>query len=344
MRKLPLTAALLVAFAVSLAAQEAPGASASTDVSLLNIGNLENYSKSFLNGNGSSIASKYIRVASDEDFEKIAPIGGNATRVDTPLEIALLSTCAGVVDVRPIEAQNMLPANPRTADLKLGAAVYMDMQAAKFLGSDPAPHAAALKFITDRGRVTEADIKKFMTQGIANAVDAEFNKVVFMVDRKYNVVLTHNPKIGQFTLNYERPSVENDDKELTASSLEALSSAMSRSGDFSATAFNTVREQAALIPAAALGSRSLDDIKIILTNFYTNPNTNTYAAVRDVYTLFTVKGGAHPALENSSHGYANTLAALNTALSKKVITDANQLWVVTAFTVAQQQRLTNNLQ
>ncbi|GBR76075.1 hypothetical protein NO2_0683, partial [Candidatus Termititenax persephonae] len=87
----------------------------------------------------------------------------------------MLSTCAGVVDIRPVEADAILPKNnPKLTDMKLGAVAYMDMQAARFLGSDPAPHAAALKFITDRGNVSEADIKKFMAQGIAAAVDAEF--------------------------------------------------------------------------------------------------------------------------------------------------------------------------
>jgi hypothetical protein len=32
-----------------------------------------------------------------------------------------------------------------------------------------------------------------------------------MLDRKYNVVLTRDAKTGQYTLSYERPSVENDD-------------------------------------------------------------------------------------------------------------------------------------
>jgi hypothetical protein len=77
-----------------------------------------------------------------------------ADKASTPLEIALLSTCAGVVDVRPVEAKNILPVNDlRTVDLKLGAVAYMDMQVAKFLGGDLSPHMAALKFITDRDSI-----------------------------------------------------------------------------------------------------------------------------------------------------------------------------------------------
>jgi hypothetical protein len=53
------------------------------------------------------------------------------------LEIALLSTCAGVVDIRPVEAVNML-GNAKQADLKLGAAVYQEMQVLRFLGDTAA--------------------------------------------------------------------------------------------------------------------------------------------------------------------------------------------------------------
>ncbi|MDR3356540.1 MAG: hypothetical protein LBO04_05050, partial [Spirochaetaceae bacterium] len=70
MRKLPLTAALLAAFAVSLAAQEG--------TVLLDVGN---YSKSFLNGNGSAMSSKYLRVAPKEDLISISTLEGDSTSV-----------------------------------------------------------------------------------------------------------------------------------------------------------------------------------------------------------------------------------------------------------------------
>jgi hypothetical protein len=170
MRKLCITAALLAACAVSLAAQEVPGASVST---LLNVGN---YSKLFLNAGG-ILARKYDEATTDEDYERIATLAGNTSSVDTPLEIALLSTSTGVINIRPVEAVEMI-GSVREADLKLGAAAYMDMQAAKFLGSDPAPYAAALKFITDRSRVTEADINNFMVQGISTEVDKQFKNTL----------------------------------------------------------------------------------------------------------------------------------------------------------------------
>jgi hypothetical protein len=189
-------------------------------------------------------------------------LGGSQTLVDTPLEIALLSYSAGVVDVRPAKAVEMLPAsNPRLADLKLGAATYMEMQMARFSGKDPAPYAAALKFITDRGKVSEADIKRFMAQGIAAEVDAQFNRVVFAirdtaVNKTYNAVLARNAQ-NQYVLSYERPSVENDDKELTAPILQTLLDAMRRNtADFSQTSIDQVRAQAALIPAVSQAGKT----------------------------------------------------------------------------------------
>jgi hypothetical protein len=91
-------------------------------------------------------------------YERFAGISGSIYEIDSPLEFALLSHYSQpVVNIRPIEAKNMLPANnSKQAGLKLGTAVYMDLQAARFTGSDPAPRAAALKFITVRARRAEA--------------------------------------------------------------------------------------------------------------------------------------------------------------------------------------------
>jgi hypothetical protein len=163
MRKLSLTAALLAACAVCLVAQEGAGASAST---LLNVGN---YSSFFRNGNG-RVAPKYTRAASDEDKTRLRGLGGDVEVIDTPLEIALLSTCTGVVDVRPIAAQNMLPANPRIAGLKLGSAVLKEMAELQFL--DPSNTAATgryegmIKFISDKNGVSRAEIDAYYRQGI----------------------------------------------------------------------------------------------------------------------------------------------------------------------------------
>ncbi|MDR1113793.1 MAG: hypothetical protein LBL50_01730 [Candidatus Margulisbacteria bacterium] len=219
-----------------------------------NIGllNVHQYSSYFLDRDKKLDLDYELAVEDNDYYDNVAKFGGSQTLVDTPLEIALLSYSAGVVDIRPAKAVEMLPANnPKLADLKLGAATYMEMQMARFSGKDAAPYAAALKFITDRSQVSEADIRKFMAQGIAAEVDAQFNKVSFLLRGgtrgSYNAVLTRNTN-NQYILSYE----DANDVVNTlppANSLEALSSAMRNSGDFSQSAIDAVREQAALIPA-----------------------------------------------------------------------------------------------
>jgi hypothetical protein len=186
MRKLSFTAALLAACAVCLVAQEGAGASASTVSTGVSLLNLKEYSSCFLNGDTNMMSRKYTRMATREDYNKIAVLSGNNEIVDTPLEIALLSTCAGVIDIRPIEAQNMLPANnPRAAGLKLGSAVLKELAELKFL--DPSNTAAIgryegmIKFISGKNGVSRAEMQDYLRQGIAAVVDEEFNKISFMI-------------------------------------------------------------------------------------------------------------------------------------------------------------------
>ncbi|MDR2096653.1 MAG: hypothetical protein LBP76_14215 [Treponema sp.] len=337
MRKLSL--ALLAACAVSLAAQEAP---ATPESILLNVGN---YSKLFLNGGG-TLAGKYSMVASANDYERIARLGGGEIDIDTPLEIALLSTCAGVIDVRPIEAKNMLPANdPRTADLKLGAAAYMDMQAARFMGNAPAPSAAALKFITDRGNATEADIKDFVKQGIAHAVDAEFNKIIFLLEnsrtyssaRSHNARLTHDAKTGQYTLSYGGAYTNNETRTITANSLEALASEM-RTGrykvDFDEAGIKSVEANGALIPAAVFDGWKKHTTNMVnpyelltqaLANFYTTPNETNYKIVRGILARTTLADlvDGDDFTDYLWHSVSAVLASLNQGLYDKI---SKELW------------------
>jgi hypothetical protein len=250
-----------------------------------------------------------------------------------------------VIDIRPAEADAVLPKNnPGLIDMKLGAAAYMEMQAARFLGGDSAPHAAALHYITGRGNVTEADIRQFMAQGIAQAVDAEFNRISFMIDRKYNAILTRNAQ-NQYILSYERPSVENDDKILPpANSLEALSSAMSKSGDFSATAYNTVRDNATRIPAVVFeraGNDSLQIIKDILLLLYTSPSTETYNAARSVYLLYfntrMISGDSFFGLVCDA--YENVLVSLSPDVARKVVSEVNNFGVKNTLSKEQSAKL-----
>jgi hypothetical protein len=262
----------------------------------------------------------------DSDVYKLASALANKPNVpDTALEFAITSYYTATVNIRPVQAAELLPANSKTSELKLGAATYMEMQTARFSGKDAAPYAAALKFITDRGNVTEAEIKRFMAQGIAAEVDAQFNQVSFLLDKtaqvSYNAVLTRTSN-NQYILSYERSSVENDDKELTAPTLQALLDTMRRNtADFSQTSIDQVRAQAALIPAVKLSGKALNDIADIITVFYTSPNQVTYGYLKDVYVLYnnTSIVSGNELFRMARNSYGNTLSALNTVLADKVI-------------------------
>jgi hypothetical protein len=335
MKKLWCAALIALCAAASLAAQTDTSA-----VSLLNVGN---YSKLFLNGNGLT-SLKYTRVASDDDHNKIADLSGDREVIDTPLEIALLSTCAGVVDVRPVEASNML-GNARQADLKLGAAVYQEMQMLRFLGNTDAVgrHEGIIKFITDRGNASRAEIESYYRQGIgiliAQAVDAEFNTIVFMIDinpsMSYNCTLTHSTN-NQYVLTYESYFGTNtkSKKELTAASLNALSSAMSKSGDFSAMAFNTVRDNATLMPAVIFDGwkktmpsmvNPYELLTKALADFYVTPNEANYKIVCGILArakLAALTDGDE-FTRNMAESIKRTLVSFNQALYDKVNRDLN---------------------
>jgi hypothetical protein len=87
----------------------------------------------------------------------------------------------------PFEVEALLPRNnPKLADRQLGALVYKEMAATRFLSGS----AAAVKWetilqtIISRGNVTEVDIRNFMIQGIAAAVDKEFKDITVAASRK----------------------------------------------------------------------------------------------------------------------------------------------------------------
>jgi hypothetical protein len=198
----------------------------------------------------------------------------------------------------------MLPAgDPALIDLQLGRAAYMDMQTAKFLGGGSAPHAAALKFITGRGRVTEADIQGFVRQGIAAAVDAEFGKVSFLLEnsrtnpvKDHKAVLTYNQQNGEYTLSYEGAYTTNGHQEITKPTLDALLIEMGRRRtDFDQTGINQARAQAALIPAVSQAGKTGNvDVNVLvtygLTSFFTaRTRQEMTEALKIIESIFVVR-------------------------------------------------------
>jgi hypothetical protein len=346
MKKFLVTLAALFVLCGAVHAQNpAQGTSALTmgEANLTSLVNVNSYSKQFLNGNG-LISRTYTRNISDEEYSKFASLSGDTSRVDTPLEIALLSYSAGVINVRPVEADRILPANnPRLAGLKLGSAVYKELTELRFLdaGNTQAVgrYEGMLKFIQDKHGLTRAEIEAHYRQGIAGLVgeivDEEFNKISFRVDM-HNATLTHNPKTGQYTLYYGGVNTNNDTRSITANSLEVLSSEM-RNGknksDFTVADLRTVAEQAKLIPATvyarwqtlgvARGVDALALIKETLTKFYLNPSRDTYNAVQGIYARYSILNDIFANLAERT--LLNTLSALNQGIAHKIIYEHGNL-------------------
>jgi hypothetical protein len=338
--------AVLIALyaAVSLVAQEASDTSALTDIRLLNVGAyVSSLGAGKISDGRTIVPVKYEDPLSDDEYYSVAKLGGSQEGIDTDYE-ALLATYyfQKAANIRPPEAVRELPANNKTSELKMGAAAYMDMQVARFTGKDAAPYAAALKFITDRSQVSEADIKRFMAQGIAAEVDAQFNKVSFLVTNSntdHNAILTRSANAG-YTLTYWGAYTNNETRTITASTLDVLMAEMDRrKTDFDQTGINQVREQAALIPAVRLGSKALDDIVVILEQFYTRPTAETYGYLKDVYVLYenTWVTSQNQLFMNAAGSYANALSNLNQPLAQKIFEDSRVSSRVTLSPVVQQE-------
>jgi hypothetical protein len=181
---------------------------------------------------------------------------------------------------------------------------------------------------------------------ISEAVDEEFNKIVFMVNinpsTSYNCVLIRSAN-NQYVLSYESyfGTDTKSKKELTALTLEALLSTMRNSGDFVPSAIDTVKAQAALIPAVKLSDAALNDIKTYLTAFYTNPTVETYTTMMEVYRLYEVQEAAsrdrfYGMLRNA---YYYSISNVNLELAKKVQSDSGKQTSIATLTREQQARL-----
>jgi hypothetical protein len=274
------------------------------------------------------IQNEYTYAVEDAIWDRLAPLDGDPEFVDSGLEAVLaLYDSAAVQAIRPVQAEQILPHN-RASEIKLAGALFQNLQAIKFL--DPqnrnriGNYETELKFRTDKNKITQAELNAALRASISTAVDEEFNKISFLLDGapngSYNAVLTRDPKTGQYTLSYERPSIANDDKKLTAPTLDALLIAM-RDGksksDFNKTTIDTVRAQAALIPAVVLSGADLLEIKNILFAFYVSPNNDTFKAIgvkyRTMLLTMADKG------RKQADSFYDTLKALNPDLALKMI-------------------------
>jgi hypothetical protein len=242
----------------------------------------------------------------------------------------------------PFSGQSLRRDSPRETALQFGAMVCKELVVTRFLGNSAAAAKweAVLKTITDRGNATRAEIEAYYRQNIgafiAAAVDAEFNKVSFLLDnsrtnpvRSHNAVLTRNQQNGQYMLSYEG-AYTNGHQEITEFTLDALLAEMGRrKTDFDQTGINQVREKATLIPAVVIAEVGTTDAilgttKNILTNFYLNPTTATYnniTALDITYRRSYERFVNDDFFELTRDAFTNTLYALDLALAQRVHAD-----------------------
>jgi tetratricopeptide (TPR) repeat protein len=223
--------------------------------------------------------------------------------------------------------------------------MYMEITINRFLGKSAVVTAYEnrLKTVCDKNGVTRAEVEAFYRQNIgsliAAVVDAEFNTIEFSIDRtntagsSYNAVLMRNTQ-KQYVLSYEgyfNGAIST--RTLPAvSSLEALSSAISSSGDFSTAAFNTVRAKAGLIPAVIFDgwkrtapsmANPYELLTKALTDFYATPNNTNYSVVLGINAralLASITDGDE-FTSNMSESIGRTLESINPAFFAKVDRD-----------------------
>jgi hypothetical protein len=189
MKKMLAVIALCAACAVAAFAQQGTGGGAVADVSVLNVNNYVSYFGAKRTGSRSntlSIPIKYTEQVSDDDFYKFSNLSGDLEDVDTELEFALLSYYSQpVVNIRPVDAQTMLPARNKTSEIQLAAWAAIELAVLRFTNpGSPSigKYEGILHFIKGRQTestsddITQNEINAAVQQIVAATVDAEFKK------------------------------------------------------------------------------------------------------------------------------------------------------------------------
>ena len=295
------------------------------------------------------IDGKYFTDRDTEVYKQAAALDNRPTIPDTTLEFAITSYFTSTVNIRPVQAVELLPIS-RNSELKLAAAAYKELQEVRFL--DPnnrdriGRYEGMLKFICDTTGVSRTEVETFYRNGIrsliAETVAEEFNKISFMMDNttsktSYNAVLTRNSR-NQYVLEYERLGTIYTP--ITANSPEALSSAMSQNSDFNQNSINQVRNQATLIPAVvyadwkskgvAGGADALALLTEVLTNFYLNPSRDAQNVILGAYARCRLSvdissGDGKVFYDAVQAAFINVLGSLSRDLSNKMFNDMYQM-------------------
>jgi hypothetical protein len=324
MRRLSFTAALLfVCAAVSLAAQEVSVTPAST------VGFSTGYVVANYDGvrveNGKTRGElKYTDDISIEDEELFGGLDGGFD-INKPHELIAATAVLNIKEVVPADA------------LKVYVEIAMEGAANSFLGVTGTTHSQVLERLRGKYNFTQKEISDAIKQTVAAAVDAEFNKLIFALDtnmkKTYTATLMRNSKTGQYTLSYELNTVENDDKEISAPTLDALLAEMQKNmTDFDEASIRSVSDNARFMPGIRLSSKAQENIKDIVASFYANPtsqvNFTTLVAVRMLYNNTRVEAiasrdGSFELFRNVVLAYDSTLEVLNKDLARKVYDNSN---------------------
>jgi hypothetical protein len=172
--------------------------------------NLNDYVNAFsggirpMNPNNARIAGEYYRHAVGNEVAKFAQLEGDPNRIDTDIEWLYASYYhVAIRDIRPSEAEVILPANnPREADLKFGFIAFQEMQILRFLGNTAAVGRweGILKFITDRGNVTRAEVECFYRRGVSGFVSQIVDEQLARIREEYREV-NRNVNVSASTLS-----------------------------------------------------------------------------------------------------------------------------------------------
>lgn len=236
-------------------------------------------------------------------------IEGNNVFIDTPEEF-IMASYFSPIQIQDISASAAIEAElPHAEDkkyiagIKLGMMWYdrlveyqactVDVGTAR--DAQVGRYEGAIKYICDNLGVTRAQIvaaynaENGIQALIAETVDREFNTISFSMSgggKTFNTILVRNPDMS-YTLKYERPSVANDDKEITAGSLELLLAAMGKSPELNFPAcIADVKQKQTLIPAVAYANYAAEVDKVRARMGVTGKSPDALQLIKDMFTAF----------------------------------------------------------
>jgi hypothetical protein len=189
-----------------------------------------------------------------------------------------------------------------------------------------------LKFITDRGNVSRAEIVRFFRDGIYALTAEKFNSIDFELrkyQKSYSATLSIDPKTSEYILNYG--VYDNNEKKMSERDLKSLLTAMKGNTDFDARSIEQVETMAGLIPAVVyrswtdIGLTKVDAVSLAaktIADYYLNPTEANYNLVVGVFGLFNRKQGVNDPVANAGRrAYDNLLIDLNKDLRDRAYDD-----------------------